>query len=261
VLSDLRLNDAAIARCVAIIVVVQGLRWIAVIAATMFVVTCTRHEEILITPFVKMDVRRPATGTSGVIAAGSRDEIVSTRSGSTWKRLGIGHSTSYMVLGEQQAVLIDLHDRNGPQLVRPDETPVRISEALGAGAVFVPSNSLFVDRFSCASPGDGERCREARIDRLNAGDGQRTSFTGGVPATLSDCQITRVIGYDRDVIPYFFADCRPDSAQAKCVVVAPRPGEPFVYVVTPDRQWGDCSSFPGLGVSLAQPQQYGVMDH
>ena len=82
-----------------------------------------------------------------------------------------------------------------------------------------------------------------------------------VPDAYSDCRISRVIGYDRNVTPYFLAECPMNSPQAKCVVLAPQASAPFVYVVTPDRQWGDCSSFPGLGVSLAEPQKYEVLDH
>ena len=42
------------------------------LAALLLLCACTKHDEREITPYLKVDIKRPITGTSGVIVAGSR---------------------------------------------------------------------------------------------------------------------------------------------------------------------------------------------
>ncbi len=91
---------------------------------------CTKHEEREITPWLKVDIRRPVTGTSGVVSIGSREERFDIEIGGRWRKLGIGHGSTYMVLGEGKAALVELHDGSGLQLVRADAPPRQVPGSL-----------------------------------------------------------------------------------------------------------------------------------
>jgi hypothetical protein len=214
---------------------------------------CTKREERLVTQWLKIDISRPRTGSSGVVVLGSNQEMVSVKMENRWVRLGTGHATSYMVLAEDQAALIDLHDGGGVQLVSENRPPRR------AGDVSVPPDREAIDRFECRIPATPTGCREALIERSDVSGTVIASFTVALPDAYSDCQQLRINGYDRERIPYVFGQCRPDSAQAKCVLMAPRKDAPYVYAVGVDQPWSECSDLSHAGVTLSEPARYDVI--
>jgi hypothetical protein len=232
-------------------------------AAAMLVIVlggCTRHEERYLTPWLKVDISRPVTGTSGVVVLGSREEVFDAKVGGRWVRLGVGHGSSYMVLADDQAVLIDLHNGKGLQLVRGDASPRLVPQAFGRnGNVAVTPDREAIDVFECRIHATPAGCREVEIYRYDVAGTLLASFPVALPEAYSDCQQLRIAGYDQQRIPYVFAQCRMDSVQAKCVVVAPRKDALFVYAVGADQPWIECSEFSRAGVSLTEPQNFMVM--
>ena len=220
---------------------------------------CTRHEERYVTRWLKVDIGRPVTGNSGVIVLGSSEEVFHAKIGNRWVRLGTGHAASYMTLADDQAVLIDLHDGKGLQLVREDAAPRRVAEAFGHGdQVTVPPDREVIDVFDCrirATVG----CREAQIYRYDVAGTLLASLPVALPEAYSDCQQLGITRYDQERIPYVFAQCGSGSLQAKCVVVAPRKDALFVYAVGTDRPWIECSEFSRAGVSLTEPAGFEVL--
>src|SRR5712692_9650649 len=96
---------------------------------------CGEHQERSVTDWLRVDVVRPATGTSGVIVLGPTEEVYRVRSGSHWKVLGSGHPCRHMVLGEGEAVIIDLNDRKGDQIIYRGEHSLRpVREVFGRNA-------------------------------------------------------------------------------------------------------------------------------
>ncbi len=230
--------------------------------AVIVLVACTKHEERYVTPWLKVDIGRPVTGNSGVIVVGSRKEVFHGKVGDRWVRLGTGHASSYMTLADDQAVLIDLNDRKGLQLVREDAaaSPRPVREAFGRGGdVTVPPGGEVIDVFDCrirATVG----CREAQIYRYDVAGTLLASLPVALSETYSDCQLTGIKGYDKERIPYVLAHCGIRSLEAKCVVVAPRKDGLFVYAVGADQPWIECSEFSRAGVSLREPERFVVVD-
>lgn len=234
---------------------------LALLAVLAFA-ACTKREQRDITPWLRVDIRRPVTGTSGVIVLGSRSEMFHANIGGRWRRLGVGHTSSYMVLGEEQAVLLELNDGKGLQLLTRNAPPRPIREWFAAGGegVTVPPGGAAIDVFKCVVRADPAGCREVRIERYGIDGASLSSFSMALAESHSDCQLLTIKGYDSAAIPYVIAQCSQQSAQAKCVLTAARPDGPFVYAVAPDRPWRDCSEFPGAGVSLAAPATFVVLD-
>ncbi len=173
------------------------------------------------TPWLRVDIRRPVTGTSGVIVFGSREEVFYAKVHGRWVRLGVGHASNLLSLAGDQAMLIDLHDGKGLQLVREDAAPQRVPDAFGhRGEVTVPPEKEAIDVFDCSIPATPAGCREAQIFRHDLAGTSLASFPVALPVAYSDCQPMRIIGYDKERIPYVFAQCRMDSTQAKSAIVA-----------------------------------------
>ena len=221
---------------------------------------CTKHEERYVTPWLKVEVRRPVTGTSDVIVLGSREEVFHAKVGDRWARLGTGHASRYMILADDRAALIDLHDGKGLQLVREDGAPRRVPKEFGRnGDVVVPPDTEAIDVFDCRVRATPAGCREAQIYRYDLAGMLLASFPVALPEKYSDCQLLSITGYDKERIPYVFAQCRMDSVQAKCVVVAPRKDALFVYAVGADQPWTECSDLSHAGVSLTEPEHFEVL--
>ena len=128
-----------------------------------------------------------------------------------------------MTLADDQAVVIDLHDGKGLQLVREDAAPRRVAEAFGHGdQVTVPPDREVIDVFDCRIRATPAGCRKAQIYRYDVAGTLLASLPVPLPEAYSDCQLTGIKGYDKERIPYVFAQCGSGSLQAKCVVVAPR---------------------------------------
>ena len=227
---------------------------LAAILGIVFVIGCTKHDVRELTPWLKVDIRRPATGTSGVIVVGSREEVFQTKVRGRWVSLGTGHASTYMILAEGRAALVDLHDRKGLQLVSEDAEPRRV-----AGDVTVPPGSEVIDVFTCRVPAERSGCREAAIERSDVTGKVVDSFTITLPQAYPDCALGKVQGYDSQMIPYLFAQCSFASTQPKCILAAERKGSPFLYVVEADQPWLECSEFRHAGVSLSTPLQYTVL--
>lgn len=229
-----------------------------VICLVIVLANCTKHEERYITPWLKVDIVRPVTGSSGVVVSGPSKEVFYTKRGRRWMTLGAGHASVYILMDGERAVLIDLHDGKGLQLAREGADPQPVPKIFDrTGDVVVPPGSESIDVFGCAT--GAATCREARIDRYDAAGTFIATFRLSLPERYSDCQLLRIAGYDRDAIPYGFAQCRRDSPLAKCVIVAARKDGLFVYAVEPNRPWSECSEFSRAGVALHQPETFVVL--
>ena len=231
-----------------------------VLFAIIPVAGCTKHEERYLTPWLKVDIRRPVTGSSGLVVVGSRDELFHSRVGDRWVRLGVGHSSTYMILGEDQAALIDLHDGEGLRLIRAGDPPRRVSEAFERrGDVSVLPGGEAIDVFECGVPAKPAGCSEVQISRYDVAGKLHSNFRVSLPEVYSDCQLMRIIGYDKERNPYVSAQCKWKSAQARCVLMAPRKDTPFVYAVGADRPATECGEFSRAGVSLTEPEHFVVL--
>ena len=221
---------------------------------------CTKHEELLLTPWLKVDIARPVTGTNGVIVLGSREQTFYVRVGDRWVRLGTGPASSYMLLADDQAALVELNDGKGLQLVRGDAAPRSVPSAFGRnGDVSVLPGGEAIDVFECRVAATPAGCREVQIDRYDLAGTPIATFPVVLPEAYSDCQQVRINGYDRARIPYVFAQCGANSEQTKCVLAAPRRETLFVYAVGKDQPWSECSAFTKAGVSLVEPQKFTVL--
>lgn len=212
---------------------------------------CAKHEVRYITPWLKIDIRAPAKGSRIVI--GSSREIFYAKVRDEWVRLGTGHSSSYMSLAGDQAVLFDLHDGKGFQLVREGGAGQRVSFGHKGTWSVLPDREA-IDIFDCRVPATPAGCREVDIYRYDVDGTLLATFPVALPDAYSNCQILKIEGYDKEKIPYVFAQCRRDSADAaKCVLVAPRKDALFVHAVGADRPWIECSEFGRAGISLRAP--------
>jgi hypothetical protein len=220
----------------------SGLALLAVALAA-----CTQHEERAPTPFLKFDIVRPTTGDSGVVVSGPKEEVAYVNRGGSWSKLGVGHGTGYMVLANGSAVLLDLHDGKGLQLVRSDGSVRPIPASLGrAGVVVVTPEPESIDVYQ------EENSREARIFRFDIKGTPLAEFSVSLPAEFSDCRLGHIAGYDAKLLPYVIADCNFRSPQAGCVLLAP----PDIVRAIPPERFSDCSGSPPGRISLREPSTY-----
>lgn len=221
---------------------------------------CTKHEELLVTPWLKIDIARPVTGSSGVIVLGSREETFSLKVGNRWIRLGKGHASTYMLLADEQAALVELHDGKGLQLVSADAAPRAVPASFGRrGDVSVLPGGEAIDVFECRVPAEPAGCREVQIDRYNLTGTLLATYSMVLPEAYSDCQLIKIAGYDSSRLPHVYAQCKMNSDQAKCVFAAPGKEGPSVYAVKTDEQWIACSASSPGGVSLTESPRFTVL--
>ena len=211
---------------------------------------CTKHDERYITPWLRVDVRRPSTGTSGLIRVGSAEQKWDVQVNGHWQTLGTGPVSSYLMLGEEAmtsgAVLVDLNDQNGLQLVRPDAPPLPLRSILRRpGTIYWPAPAMF-DVLACDG---GNAC----VDRYDLMSGRFLTTTDvSIPKEYSDCQHPTIAGYV-DKTPYVSFQCSFGSPQAQCVLAAQRKDGPFVYAVGRDAPPSECGTFQHAGVKLRNP--------
>lgn len=213
---------------------------IAVLAA------CSKREAQTITPWLRVDVLRPRA--DDMIRVGTRAEVFEIQRGGRWKKVGTGNYSRYMVLGEGDAVLVDLNDRNGLQLLRPNEPARAIPASFGRmGTVSVPFPSA-IDVAVRENP------HRADVYRFDLSGKQIARFEISVPDAYTDCRIAEAVGaYDMDRVPHTTADCTSGSQQAKCLMLGPRD---FVYAVPPEGDWSDCGNFGKAGISVMEPAAF-----
>ena len=215
---------------------------------------CTKTEKRYVAPWLRVDVIRPVTGNSGVIVSGATKEIFLARVDDRWIPLGDGHTSRYLIFGDENysAVLFDLNDGRGLQLARPGAVPQPVAQLCARGDVVVPPGTDAVDVFACSDPD----CRAATIDRCDFEGKLISKLAVSLPAEHSSCRLLSVKGYDHDSIPYAFGQCRSEPGQSRCVLVASRKDGPFAYAVGPDQPWDECNNFSRSGVSLAPPRTF-----
>lgn len=217
---------------------------IAVLAA------CSKRETQTITSWLRVDVIRPRADE--MIRVGRRAEVFEIQSGGRWKKLGSGTFSRYLVVDEGAAVLVDLNDRNGLQLLRPNEPPRAIPASFGrAGTVSIPYPSA-IDVVVRENP------RRTDVYRYDLSGNQLAHFPITVPDAYSDCSADESIaGYDMKHVPYANGSCKMGSQQAKCLMLGPHD---FVYAIRPDGEWSECGNFGKAGISLLEPMRFTVLE-
>ncbi len=142
---------------------------------------CARHQEKELTGWLKVDIVRPVTGTSGTYQVGTLEEVFYVKAGGVWERLGSGHPTRYLVLTDpnkegyetnaQPAALVDLNDGKGFQVVRAGEENLRPIQAVfgRTGEFSVPASRTAVDFWECRERATPSGCRDLRIHRHHPG--------------------------------------------------------------------------------------------
>lgn len=209
---------------------------------------CSKHETQTISSWLRVDVARPRA--DDLIRVGNKREVYEINRDGRWRRLGVGHSSAYMVLGDESAVLLQLNDGNGLQLVRPNESPRPVPASFGRmGTVHVAGASL-IDVVASETP------REANVYRHDLSGAQIAQFRLFIPDAYSDCRVGEgLAAYGKDFIPYTSANCKMDSQQAKCLIVGPNG---FVYAVPPEADWSECGNFGKAGISTTEPARFTV---
>lgn len=210
------------------------------------VAACSERETQTITPWLRVEVLRPRA--DDMIRIGRRAEVFEIRRGNRWRKVGVGNLSRFMVVEDGTAVLVDLNDGKGLQLLLPDESPRAIPASFGRmGAVSIPFPSA-IDVLTTLNP------RTLEVHRYDLSGKQLAHFTITVPDAYSDCRVTEgLIGYGMDRLPYASATCPMGSLQAKCLMVGPRG---FVHAVPPAADWSECGTFGRSGVSLMQPAPF-----
>lgn len=202
--------------------------------------SCSKHDVQYPTLWLRVDVARPRADE--LIRIGSSEERWEVKVGERWQKLGVGHHSRYVILGEEaitaSAAVVSLDDPRGNVLVRPDSPPLRLD-----GYVYFP-NSVSVDVMKGTD-------HEAQIDRYDATARKVGSFSVSVPAAYSDCRINGIRGYANG-IPYVDTICNASSSQARCLVIAAGK-EQVLHAVKPDQPAGDCA-FPQLHLSHPSPR-------
>ena len=250
----------------------MGIRCAGPVALSLLTLAaCSRHEERELTAWLKVDVVRPATGTSGMIVLGSSEEVFHVKVGGRWKRLGSGHPCRYLLLNDpdkeyyeansQPAALVDLNDRQGVQVVRAGEESLRPVKAVfgNAGSISVPPDRNAVDFFDCGEPAGGE-CRDLRIHRHDPAGTLVKTFLVPVPEAYPGCQASSVRWYDSAATPIVLAQCARGSGGPQCLWLLPRGDGLVVRAVGSDRPPLECSDPPGLNVALSRVERFVVLD-
>ena len=209
---------------------------------------CSKHETQTITSWLRVDVARPRADE--LIRVGNKREVYEINRDGRWKRLGVGHSSAYMVLDDETAVLVQLNDGNGLQLLSPNELPRPVPASFGRmGTVHVAGASL-IDVVASQTP------REANVYRHDLSGTQIAQFRLFIPDAYSDCSVSEgLAAYGKDFIPYTSANCKMGSQQAKCLIVGPNG---FVYAVPPEADWSECGNFGKAGISTTEPARFTV---
>ena len=228
-------------------------RSVAVSLGVVLLLTgCSKHEEQSITDWLKVDVIRPVTGTSGVIVVGSRIEVYRVRNGSRWAVLGTGHSSRHMVLGEGKAVIIDLNDLKGEQIIYEGDPTLRsVRQVFGHNLqFFVAPGRVAIDFYECTVPAKPAGCRGVNIYRHDLAGKLLETFRVDMKEQYPECQVFDAPrGFDSAGTPYLFSQCARESERVACLLVAPRKDGLFIHAVSKDHA-SQCADFPGLGVSL-----------
>ena len=225
-----------------------GVRRVTLALLVSAMAACSKHETQTITSWLTVEVYRPRADET--IRVGSRREVYKIKREGRWKRLGAGSMTSYLVLGEESAALVQLNDGKGLQLLRPNQPPQPFPSSFGrTGTVQVAGSSL-IDVTASGSP------REAVVYRFDLSGREIAKFRLSLPETYSDCKVAESVGaYGRDFAPYTTADCKVSSPQAKCLIVGP---DNFVYALPPEADWSDCGNYGKAGISTAEPARFTV---
>lgn len=220
----------------------------AIVMAVLMMVSagCSKRETQTITPWLRVDVLRPRA--DDMIRVGRRAEIYEIRRGGRWKRLGSGTLSRYMILGEGEAVLVELNDGNGLRLISEDGTSRALPAAFGRmGTVYVPYPSA-IDIVTTENP------HQAGVYRYDLAGRQLAQFRLAIPDEYSDCKVSEgLAGYGMKYVPYMDAVCQMGSQQAKCLMLGP---DDFVHVVDPEKDWSECGDFGKAGISMMEPAKF-----
>lgn len=223
---------------------------IALAVLVLIVAACSKRETQTITSWLRVEVLRPKADE--LIRVGRRAEIFEIQREGRWRRLGVGNMSRYMLAGDEDAVLVDLNDGKGLQLLRPNEPPRAIPASFGRmGTVYVPFPAA-VDVVAKADP------HRADVYRFDLSGNELAHFRISVPEAYSDCSVTEgLAGYGMDRVPYTTANCNADSPQAKCLILG---AGDFLYAVPPEADWSECSNFGKAGISMMEPARFTVFD-
>jgi hypothetical protein len=203
---------------------------------------CYKTEEKYPTSWMRVQV---VSVKSGGIIGGPRKDIYHVKIGRRWVRLGSGNYTGHSVLADGAVVLYDLSDNKGLHIIREGERKGRpVAEVFAPGHVRSVPYRDELDIFDCRVRAEPAGCREVVIHRYDLEAKLLATFEIVRPEAYSDCQLLKIEGYDRDYIPYVRGQCKMNSPQAKCVLMASRPDGLFVHAVRPDEPWIRCSSPP-----------------
>lgn len=245
----------------------------AVAAALSFLTlaACGRHDERELTGWLKVDIVRPAGGTSGVIVLGPREEVFRVRIGNRWKRLGSGHPSRYMVLFDQTkeihepysqpAALVDLNDRKGVQIVREgEETSRPVKEVFRSADHFsVPHSRSVIDFSTCRERAPTGGCRDLQIDRYDLRGTLVKTFHVPLGETYPECHLLTIRWYGKLETPIVDAQCARAS-DAQCLWLMPGNEGLVVRTVAKDRPPTECSDASGLKVSLSAVERFEVLE-
>jgi hypothetical protein len=246
------------------------MRAVAALLAGLTLVACARHEERELTAWLKVEITRPATGTSGVLVVGSNEEVFHARVGNRWQRLGSGHPTRYLLLNDpnkeyyekdaQAAALVDLNDGKGVQVVRAGQRELRpLADAFGsAGDPAVPPSRTAVDLVECRERAIPAGCRDLRIRRYDPGGTLIKTFDVPLAETYPECQLLGIRWYDSREDPIISAQCGR-SESVRCLWLIPRDEGLVVRAVGADRPPRECSESPGLNVALSNVERFEVL--
>lgn len=242
----------------------------AALLAILTLAACARHEERELTAWLKVEVIRPATGSSGVVVVGSNEEVFHVRVGNRWKRLGSGHPTRYLLLNDpnkeyyekdaQAAALVDLNDGQGVQIVRAGQQALRpLQDAFGSSDdMGVPPSRTAIDLVECRERALPAGCRDLRIRRYDPAGTLLKTFDIPLPETYPECQLLGIRWYDSSEIPIVSAQCTK-SESVQCLWLVPRDEGLVVRAVARDRPPRECSDSPGLNVALSNVERFEVL--
>jgi hypothetical protein len=216
--------------------------------ALLVLTASSRREERELTAWLKLEIVRPMTGTSGVVVLGSNEEAFRAKVGNRWETLGSGHPTRYLVLNDpnkesydkdsQPVALLDLNNGQGLQVLRAGEDRLRsLQDVFGrTGDLSVPPDRTAIDFLDCRERAAPTGCRDLQIHRYGPTGTPVKTFHVRLRDTHPGCRILAVRGYDSVDTPYLDAQCS-DSERAQCLLVAPlgrcmRPADPDVAYLT-----------------------------